>query len=170
MSLGKNSDIIEKTEVKPEELSKNIVSYNNYKRNLKSKLFKDFSTETNSSNIDSLIDSAAIDVLKDSKISDETKDRLFNEIWSNSYVPDSEMDADYQQLLNELRGSKIKVNRRLLASEIPDHKEIVKSLKNIVSFSEKRRNKYRSTISGTENTLSAAGRCFTRWRSSESNC
>lgn len=137
MSLGKNSDIIEKTEVKPEELSKNIVSYNNYKRNLKSKLFKDFSTETNSSNIDSLIDSAAIDVLKDSKISDETKDRLFNEIWSNSYVPDSEMDADYQQLLNELRGSKIKVNRRLLASEIPDHKEIVKSLKNIVSFSEK---------------------------------
>ena len=48
MSLGKNSDIIEKTEVKPEELSKNIVSYNNYKRNLKSKLFKDFSTETNS--------------------------------------------------------------------------------------------------------------------------
>lgn len=137
MSLGKNSDIIEKTEVKPEELSKNIVSYNNYKRNLKSKLFKDFSTETNSSDIDNLIDSAAIDVLKDSKISDEIRDRLFNEIWSNSYVPDSEMDADYQQLLNELRGSKIKVNRRLLASEIPDHKEIVKSLKNIVSFSEK---------------------------------
>ncbi|WP_303016159.1 hypothetical protein [Holdemania massiliensis] len=137
MSIGENSDIIAKTEIKPEDLSKNVVSYNRYKSNLKSKLVKDYSTETESSNVDNLIDKAAIEVLKDSRVSEETRDRMFNEIWSNSYVPDSEMNADYQQLVSELKSSKIKINKKALASEIPDHKEIVASLKNIVRFSEK---------------------------------